>query len=37
MSKLGFAIVVAAVFAWPAVGSAQDPLPIYPQNYHVIL
>jgi beta-alanine degradation protein BauB len=38
MSKLRFAIVAALAVLWPAAaGWAQDPLPIYPQNYHVIL
>lgn len=37
MSKLRFAIVAALALAAPAVGWAQDPLPLYPQNYHVIL
>ena len=38
MSKLRFAVVAALALAWPAAaGWAQDPLPIYPQNYHVIL
>lgn len=31
-------VVAAALAAWPAVTAwAQDPLPLYPENYHVIL
>jgi quinol monooxygenase YgiN/quercetin dioxygenase-like cupin family protein len=38
MSKLRRGIVAALALMWPAAaGWAQDPLPIYPQNYHVIL
>lgn len=38
MSKLRFAVVAALALTWPAAaGWAQDPLPLYPQNYHVIL
>ena len=37
MSKLRFAIVAALALTATAVGWAQDPLPLYPQNYHVIL
>ena len=38
MSKLRFAIVATLAVAWPAAtGWAQDPLPLYPQNYRVIL
>jgi beta-alanine degradation protein BauB len=38
MSKLRFGVVATLALSWPvAAGWAQDPLPIYPQNYHVIL
>jgi quinol monooxygenase YgiN/quercetin dioxygenase-like cupin family protein len=30
-------VMAAVALAWPVVGSAQDPLPLYPENYHVIL
>jgi quinol monooxygenase YgiN/quercetin dioxygenase-like cupin family protein len=38
MTKPRFMVVAALALTWPATaGWAQDPLPLYPQNYRVIL